>query len=89
MDQQAFQRRRRLERLDANQLAQHQLAGLNRLLEIILPQNRFYARKLAGITLPLDSLESFRQLPFTYKAELTGDGPAGALASAARTWARR
>ena len=85
MDPQAFQRRRHLERLDAYQLAQHQLAGLNRLLETILPHNRFYARKLAGIILPCDSLESFRQLPFTYKAELISEGQAGSPA-ANLTW---
>jgi phenylacetate-CoA ligase len=44
-------------------------------LQEILPANRFYARKLAGVKTPvdLDSPAGLRQLPFTTKAELVAD----------------
>jgi phenylacetate-CoA ligase len=48
------------------------LARLNGLLADILPGNGFYARKLAGLALPLDS-GAFQALPFTTKAELVAD----------------
>ncbi len=51
-------------------LAAHQLARLNRLLETILPGNRFYADKLAGISLPLQSLDQLKAWPYTSKDEL-------------------
>ena len=62
--------RRRLEGLDADALVAHQLDRLNGLLSTILPHNRFYAEKLANLQLPIDSMETFYQLPFTYKEEL-------------------
>lgn len=66
--------RRRLESLDRPALERHQLARLNRLLERILPDNRFYAAELADV--PLASLDDLRALPFTYKEQLLG-GPEG------------
>ena len=61
-----------------------QLEGLNRLLAEILPRNRFYAGKLAGVHLPL-TWQSFRTLPFTSKAELVADAaahpPLGSIAT--------
>lgn len=51
-------------------LAAHQLARLNGLLDRIRPHNRFYAEKLAEISLPLRSLEQLEELPFTFKDEL-------------------
>jgi phenylacetate-CoA ligase len=62
------------ERSEPQSLATHQLARLNRLLEEILPQNRFYARKLAGLPLPLRSLDELARLPFTVKDELQEEG---------------
>jgi len=76
-----FQDRRKFESLDGPSLAAHQLARLNRQLKAILPQNRFYAEKfaahidraaLARADGPLESLEDFAQLPFTFKEELIG-----------------
>jgi phenylacetate-CoA ligase len=49
-----------------------QLDRFNALLDEILPANRFYARKLAGIEPPID-WETFAALPFTTKAELVED----------------
>ncbi len=72
MPHSSFERRRRQEALNGVDLAQHQLTRLNSLLEKILPQNEFYAEKLAGISRPLDSLDDLAQLPFTYKEELIG-----------------
>jgi phenylacetate-CoA ligase len=65
-----FQQRREVERLDPEALSQHQLDRLNDLLHRILPENRFYAEKLAGIPLPLKSLDQLSELPFTFKDEL-------------------
>ena len=62
--------RRRLERLQSDELADHQLARLNRLLDTILPSNQFYATKLAGIPFPLTSLDQINALPLTTKDEL-------------------
>ncbi|MCU0981058.1 MAG: phenylacetate--CoA ligase family protein [Pirellulaceae bacterium] len=71
-----FDRRRELERMSGNELKRFQLDRLNRLLATILPQNRFYAEKLAGMRLPLASLEEVAGLPMTGKDELgqTGQG---------------
>ena len=77
-----FQQRRQYESFQRSQLEAHQLDALNRQFETILPDNRFYADKLNGVTLPLQSLEQFRELPFTRKDELQqADGFA-----ANRTW---
>ena len=64
----------RLERLEPEMLAAHQLARLNRMLETILPENRFYAHKLADVRLPLQSLDQLDGLPFTFKDELQEPG---------------
>lgn len=51
-----------------------QLARLREMLRVILPGNRFYARKLAGLHPDdLGTVEDFRRLPFTTKAELAAD----------------
>jgi phenylacetate-CoA ligase len=51
-----------------------QLARVRQLLKTILPGNRFYARKLAGIAPDtLLTLNDFASLPFTTKAELAAD----------------
>jgi phenylacetate-CoA ligase len=65
-----WQERRRLESLEPAALAEHQLGRLNALLGLILPHNRFYAEKLAGVKLPLESLDELAGLPFTFKEEL-------------------
>lgn len=62
--------RRQHESLDPAALDAHQLGRLNALLDRILPENRFYADKLAGVSRPLRSLEDLAQLPFTFKEEL-------------------
>ncbi len=51
-----------------------QLAQLRRLLAAILPANRFYQQKLAGINPAIASLEDFsKRFPFTTKQELVAD----------------
>jgi phenylacetate-CoA ligase len=80
-----FPERRRLESLSPAELDQHQLAKLNALLEQILPQNRFYADKLADIPRPLTSLAQLAELPFTFKRELIESADGGDFA-ANRTW---
>jgi phenylacetate-CoA ligase len=51
-----------------------QLGRVRDLLAAILPTNRFYARKLAGVS-PADirTVAEFSRLPFTNKAELAAD----------------
>ena len=65
-----FQERRRLEALGRDALLSHQLSAVNKLLETILPANTFYKEKLSRIQRPIDSLDEFRKLPVTTKAEL-------------------
>ncbi len=67
---------RRLESLDPAALDAHQLARLNALLAKILPQNRFYADKLGGLTIPLPSLDELADLPFTLKTNCSTRAPA-------------
>ncbi len=67
-----FDDRRCLESLDREQLQRHQLARLNALLERVLPHNRFYAEKLAGIHRPLTSLAELADWHYTFKDELIG-----------------
>jgi phenylacetate-CoA ligase len=51
-----------------------QLDRLRRLLAVVLPGNRFYARKLAGLRPDdLRTPDDFARLPFTTKAELAAD----------------
>jgi len=81
MTRTSFDDRRRLERLDAANLACLQLDRLNRLLAAILPENRFYAAKLAGLRLPLRSLDQLNDAPFTHKDELAQTDPGGLAAN--------
>jgi phenylacetate-CoA ligase len=74
----SFESRRTLESLDRQALERHQLARLNALLDEILPANHFYAEKLAGHKLPLESLEQLASLPLTSKVELIGGPSIGA-----------
>ncbi len=60
--------------LTRDELASHQIARLNSLLDTILPHNRFYAAKLAGIERPVRSLEALAAWPFTTKDELITGG---------------
>ncbi len=77
--------RRRLEELQAEELAVHQCKRLNVLLAAMLPHNRFYADRLAGVELPLQSLEQLDQLPFTFKTDLLSN-PEGGPYAANRTY---
>ena len=76
-----LEQRTALCQLDAEVLATHQLRQLNHLLESILPHNQFYAEKLAGVELPLTSLDQLYELPFTFKDELIGSHESGDLAN--------
>ena len=77
--------RRRREGLDRAALADLQLAKLNDMLAAILPANEFYARKLAGVSLPLKSLADLSSLPLTTKEELAVED-AGRPGPANLTW---
>ncbi|NOZ41048.1 MAG: phenylacetate--CoA ligase [Planctomycetes bacterium] len=68
--------RRRLEALDRAGLADHQLSRLNDLLTTILPDNRFYAEKLATAPHHLEHLDQLRELPLTTKEDLLADDAA-------------
>jgi len=70
MEIQSVEKRRRLERLRADELAEHQIGALNCLIDEILPANRFYAEKLGRAKLPIESMDQFAELPFTFKEEL-------------------
>jgi len=77
--------RRRLAAADRSELNAHHLRRLQALFEAILPENRFYAEKLAGCALPPASLEQLAELPLTTKDELIGpDAAAGCAANL--TW---
>ncbi|MEE2825446.1 MAG: AMP-binding protein [Planctomycetota bacterium] len=67
------QQRREIERLSPAQLAEHQLSRINHLLGEILPHNRFYSQQLKSCSLPLESLEQFSELPYTFKDQLLDD----------------
>jgi phenylacetate-CoA ligase len=58
---------------DRDTLRAAQLARLNGLLAEIIPQNRFYAARLAGCPVPLRSLDDLGRLPFTTKEDLAGE----------------
>jgi len=77
----SFEKRRRLECLDSEALAHHQLGKLNWLLESILPQNQFYKEMLGGIELPLKSLDELSRYSFTFKDELIGNSETGDVAA--------
>ncbi len=62
----------RLQSLPRKELESYQLARLNALFDTILPANELYAKKLARIRRPLQSLAEFADFPFTYKEELIG-----------------
>ena len=65
--------RRRIASLDRESLVRLQLEKFNALLATILPANAFYAEKLRGVDLPIESLEQFSALPTTTKNELKTD----------------
>jgi phenylacetate-CoA ligase len=73
----AVENRRQMESLDRAALERHQVSRLNALLDQILPQNRFYAEKLAGIRRPIRSLGEMREWNFTFKQGLISrhEGP--------------
>ena len=87
MDSSFYQRtsekhRREIERFESNELKRYQLDLLNRLLQRILPVNRFYQRKLSDASVPLSSLDELRDLPLTTKDELlASDSPEGFAAN--------
>jgi phenylacetate-CoA ligase len=57
-----------------DELRDGQLARVRSLIGAVLPGNRFYARKLAGLTAnDLRTPDDFARLPFTTKAELAAD----------------
>lgn len=75
-----LEQRRESQGMERAALERRQLERLNALLGRILPRNRFYQEKLAGLALPLRSLDELPSLPFTYKDELQSAGH-GSLAA--------
>lgn len=73
--------REKIRSLDRPALQNYQLDRLNQLLRDILPQNKFYARKLSGQKLPLERIDDLANIPFTHKAELVGDDLQGGAAN--------
>lgn len=69
--------REELRRMPRERLRVHQLEKLNRLLDAILPKNRFYAAKFDGLPRRLERLEQLEQFPLTTKDELLGETPTG------------
>ena len=77
----SFQQRREIEQLDPTQLSAYQLSRLNDSLDAILPANKFYQEKLSDLNRPLKSLDDLKEIPFTTKDELIGDGSTAGLAA--------
>lgn len=71
--------RRKLESLDRQALADYQLERLNALLSTILPENEFYAKKLASAPQRLEHLDQLSELPLTTKDDLIADDPSSQL----------
>ncbi|HTN75674.1 MAG TPA: phenylacetate--CoA ligase family protein [Pirellulaceae bacterium] len=76
-----YEQRRQREGQSPTALAAHQTQRLNALLAAILPQNRFYADKLASVPHQLESLEQLAALPYTYKDELANASQRGDFAA--------
>ena len=66
-----YQQRRDIEGYSQQQLADHQLTRLNKLIDEILPENQFYAQHLRDLKLPMSSLDQLSQIPYTYKDQLS------------------
>ena len=73
--------------MDRQAIERHQLVRLNGLLDRILPENRFYAEKLATIRRPVTSLAELQDWNYTFKDELLGANHEHELA-ANLTWPR-
>jgi phenylacetate-CoA ligase len=69
--------RRRLMSLSRGELRAQQLEKLNRLLACILPTNRFYADRFAGLPRTLSDLDQLSILPLMSKRDLASDEPSG------------
>lgn len=69
--------RRQRQALDGPALERWQLDRLNQLLDRILPANAFYHARLAGTPRPVETLEAFARIPFTFKEMLMSDSPTG------------
>ena len=66
-----YQQRRDIEGYSQEQLADHQLARLNKLIDEILPENQFYAQHLRDLKRPVSSLDQLSEIPYTYKDQLS------------------
>ncbi len=80
MVDQQMRERDSVRRLGRSELEALQLDRLNSQFREILPQNRFYAEKLAEVELPLKRLSDLSRLPFTFKDELLGGTAEGDFA---------
>jgi phenylacetate-CoA ligase len=78
MNRLTAEERRRRERMERVEIERFQVERLNRLLETILPANRFYADKFATVRKPVGDLAEIRDWPFTFKQELVTTNREGA-----------
>ncbi len=74
-----------LQRLGEQPLAEYQIAKLNRLLDGVLPENKFYQTKFSGLPRHVKSLEQLQDFPYTFKEELV-DGAIDSKFAANLTW---
>jgi phenylacetate-CoA ligase len=81
-----WENRRRLERLDRQDLETTQVLKFNDLLRRILPDNRFYATKLADCPQSIRTLDELREFPCTTKAELLPGSPGHSPFAGNRTY---
>lgn len=75
------QERQSARQLPREALQAQQLGRLNLLLQSVLAHNRFYAEKMQSVELPLASLDALRELPFTFKEELSSGRHPGEFAA--------
>lgn len=68
-------RRLAIQQWDRKCLHAYQCERLNELLSVVLPDNRFYADKLAGVA-AVNAIDELDSLPYTTKQELNGSGAA-------------
>ena len=73
--------REKIRSLNRPALQDYQLVRLNQLLQKVLPENQFYARKLSGINRPLKRIGDLAEFPLTTKKELVVDNPHGMAAN--------
>ena len=72
--------RKRLSKLDRDELAAYQVQQLRELLDTVLPSNEFYSERLSEYDLKIKSLDDLQTLPLTHKDDLFDPDPEVAAA---------